>query len=118
MNDLNDRAILSGALGRRTPEADGFARRFLNMINSHLHNLVVLTAEDKLRAREEQLDLLGDELRTREEQLDNIEDIMERLSSLGPGADGASGRLTELTHHSEPEVRRLASETLKRIRRR
>jgi HEAT repeat protein len=116
MNDLYDRAILAGALGWRTPEADGFARRFLLMIDSHLHNLVVLSAEDQLSAREEQLDLLGDELRIREEQLDNIEDIMERLSSLGTGAEGAIGRLTELTHHPEPEVRRLASETLKRIR--
>jgi hypothetical protein len=102
MNDLYERAILSGALGWRTPEADGFARRFLLMIDSHLHNLVALTAED--------------ELRTREEELDTIEDIMERLSSLGTGGEDAIGRLTQLTHHTEPEVGRLAFETLKRIR--
>ena len=102
MNHLYERAVLSGALGRRTPEADGFERRFLIMIDSQLHNLVVLTDEDDLRAREE--------------ELDKIEDFMERLSSLGTGAEGAIGRLTELTHHSEPEVRQLASETLKRIR--
>jgi HEAT repeat protein len=116
MNDLHDRAILSGALGWRTPEADGFARRFLLMIDSHLHNLVVLTAEDQLRVREEERVKLEGELRTPEEELDNIEDLMERLSSLGTGAEGAFGRLTELTHHSEPEVQRLAAETLKRIR--
>jgi hypothetical protein len=64
MNDLYTRAILSGALGRRTPEADGFARRFLLMIDSHLHNLVAPNAEDLPNAREE--------------VLDNIEDVMER----------------------------------------
>ncbi len=115
-SNLYERAILCGALGRRTPEADGYARRFLLMVDSHLHNLVVLTAKDQLGAREEELDKLEAELRTPEEELDDIEDIMERLSSLGTGAEGAIGRLTELTHHSEPEVRRLASETLKRIR--
>jgi HEAT repeat protein len=102
MNDLYARAILSGALGRRTPEADGFARRFLLVIDSHLHNLVAPTAEDLPNAREE--------------VLDNIEDVIERLSSLGTGAEGSIGRLTELTHHSDPEVRRLASEALSRIR--
>ena len=40
---------------------------------------------------------------------------MERLSSLGVGAEGAIDRLTELTRHSEPEIRRLATETLERI---
>jgi len=72
------------------------------MIDSHLHNLVALTADDQRNAREE--------------ELDNIEDIMERLSSLGTGAQGSIGRLTELTDHSEPEVRRLASEALRRFR--
>jgi hypothetical protein len=102
MNDLYARAILAGALGRRTPEADGFARRFLLMIDSHLHHLVAPTAEDLPNAREE--------------MLDNIEDVMERLSSLGTGAEGSIGRLSELSHHSEPEVRRLASEAFSRIR--
>jgi hypothetical protein len=64
MNELYARAILAGALGRRTPEADGFARRFLLMIDSHLHNLVAPTAEDLPNAREE--------------VLDNIEDVMKR----------------------------------------
>jgi len=116
MDDLYARAILSGALGRRTPEADGFARRFLRMIDSHLHKLVVLTSEDELWAEEKELDQTEDELWAREEELNEIEYTMERLSSLGTGAEGAIGRLTELTHHSEPEVRRLASETLKKVR--
>ncbi len=115
-SNLSERAILCGALGRRTAEADGYARRLLLIIDSHLHNLVVLTAKDQLRVREEELDKLASELRTPEEELDEIEDVMERLSSFGTGAEGAIGRLTELTHHSEPEVRRLASETLKRIK--
>ena len=63
------------------------------------------------------IDLTGDdELSAQEEQLDKIAYSMDRLSSLGTGAESAIGRLTELTHHSDPEVSRLASDTLKRIR--
>lgn len=115
-SNFYERAILCGALGRRTPEADGYARRFLLMIDSHLDKLVALTAENQLKTGGEEVDQSDDQLNAREEELADIEGIMDRLGSFGTGAGGAIGRLTELTRHAEPEVRRLAAETLKRIR--
>ncbi len=115
-SNLYERAILCGALGRRTPEADGYARRFLLMIDSHLDKLVALTALHQLKTGREEVDQSDVQLNARDEELADIEGIMDRLGSLGTGAGGAIGRLTELTRHAEPEVRRLAAETLKRIR--
>jgi hypothetical protein len=51
-----------------------------------------------------------------EDVLQRVERKMDLLSDLGNGAEAAIGRLTELTHHSEPDVRRAASEALKGIR--
>ena len=102
MSHLHARAILSGALGRRTPEADGFARLDIRAIDSSLQRLADPTGDG--------------ELWIQENELEKLEYSMERLSRLGAGAEGAIARLDELTRHPEPEVRRLASETLKRIR--
>jgi hypothetical protein len=97
------RAVLAGLLGRRTPEADGFVRRDLRAIESNLCRLAALVADE--------VDLSFQDVLLR-----SIASGMDGLSSLGIGAEGAAGRLTELTHHSDPEVRRLAAEALKRIR--
>ena len=102
MKNLYCRAILTGALRQRTREADGFARGDLRSIDRLLQGLIDLTGDDGLSAQED--------------ELDQIAYSMDRLSSLGTGAESAIGRLTELTHHSDPEVGHLASETLKRIR--
>jgi HEAT repeat protein len=101
-NQLYARAVLSGALGWRTPEADGFVRRDLRAIHTVLRRLAALTAEHDLSFQDDLLRTIGLQ--------------MENLSSFGVAAEGAVGRLTELSHHAEPEVRRLAAEALNRIR--
>ena len=53
------RAILSGQLGRRTPEADGFVRHDLRGMDSVLRRLVTLTAEDGLSSKDQIVEIVG-----------------------------------------------------------
>jgi HEAT repeat protein len=88
-------AIANGALGRRTPEADGYTRLHLRELNSAVAHL----------------DRFDDAVSS----LGSVEFEIQKLADLGAGAADAVPRLTELTRHPEPLVRRAAVNALKRI---
>jgi HEAT repeat protein len=96
-----NRAFLLGALGRRTPEADGFTRMYLRGLERNLCSLADLTADD--------------ELWIHEDIIQKVEYSLDALGSLRAGAHGAIERLTDLTNHSDPEVQRTARLTLAKI---
>jgi HEAT repeat protein len=102
-NHRYPRAILWGALGRRSPEADDVTRQSLGILND------ALTRWDEAIAR-------GD---TTEEYafgiIETIEDQFEHLAGLGAGAAETVPRLRELTHHANPLIQRWAAAALKRI---
>jgi HEAT repeat protein len=100
-NCLYASAVLSGALGRRSPEATGLTRQTVRTLNG------------ELAERDEAIVKGGPE--AREYALEVIEERFKRLAELGAGAAEAVPRLTELTHHAEPLIQRLATEALKRI---
>lgn len=98
-NKVHASAILSGALGLRTKEADGFTRRLLRDLDRELMQKAKDVADPQANARE----------------LDAIEERFRSLADLGAGAADAVPRLAQLTNHADPSVRRFAKDTLVRI---
>ena len=96
-----NRACLLGALGRRTPEADGFTRMHLRDLERNLSSLAALTTDD--------------ELWIHEDIIRKVEHSLDTLGRLRAGAGGAIERLTDLTNHSDAEVQRLARLMLEKI---
>lgn len=100
-NDYHDSAVLLGALGHRSQEADGLTRRALRTLDKQLAEREEATAEARLSSAEFALERAEDQFRS--------------LADLGAGAAEAIPRLTELVRHSDPLIRRLATDTLQRI---
>ncbi len=94
------RAILVGALGRRSAETDNLTRRMLKSLDE------VLAGWERAVAMSN--GILDDDLEGTGDQFD-------RLAKLGPGAALSIPRLTELTHHPSPIIQHLATEALRQI---
>jgi hypothetical protein len=102
-NSRYPRAVLSGALGRRSPEADDFTRQYLRDLNG------ALTRWDEAVAKCDEMEEYA------LEHLGTIEYQLEQLAGLGAGAAEAVPRMRELTHHADPRIQRLATAALQRI---
>src|SRR5262249_23364939 len=102
-NHRYSRAILSGALGRRSREADDFTRQSLRMLDD------ALAKWDEAIAKDDTMEEYA------HESFEAIEGRFEDLAGLGAGAAESFPRLTKLVHHADPRIQRLAIAALKRI---
>lgn len=97
------RAVLLGALGRRSPDADDFTRQGLQLLNNDL------ISWEEAMARGDGMEGYA------YEHILRIEDRFSFLADIGPGAAEAIPRLRQLTHHADPRIQRLAVAAMKRI---
>jgi HEAT repeat protein len=104
MNRLRSRATVEGALGQRTPEADGLTRRYLHHLDNSLRFLAAAMTEGEEGGSASQL-----------MAIEGIESCLDHLSIIGKGSDSTIRRVTELTQHPDPYIRRLAGDALRRI---
>jgi HEAT repeat protein len=102
-NHRYSRAILSGALGRRSREADDFTRQSLRMLDD------ALARWDEAMAKNDTMEEYAHGI------FEAIEGRFEGLAGLGAGAAESVPRPTELVHHADPRIQRLAIAALKRI---